>query len=197
MQREPVTQTRDTEHTRNTTGTAAGSQQTKDTREVTERYGALRERLERRGLEFERMDAWQRIEEHVETHRYMLDLRTGTGVAWADAEISWERTVLNPLVEALERQQACAAFPNRAKGDLYIEVSDHWYYLKQQEPEASPDEAVVSFTRSFGTRVARWISRNLYSRLMDSLRRGWERGMRIDARVRKAQEAVASESLYY
>lgn len=157
----------------------------------------LQERLEERGLEFRRPDAWEQIQDHVGTHQHLLDLRSRHEVAWRDAEISWERSVMNPLLDALERQQAARAFPGRTMGDLYIEISDHWYYLKQERQSVSPDEAVESFTERFGERAARWLSLRLLKRIANAVRTDWSKAGRIERNVRNAREHVADASLYY
>ncbi|MFW5684196.1 MAG: hypothetical protein ACOC1I_05040 [Spirochaetota bacterium] len=162
----------------------------------TETKNELKERLERRGLEFRRTDAWEQIQSHVGTHKYLLDLRSDEHVDWADAEDSWERTVMSPLLEALERQQAGVAFPGRTNGDLFIEVSDHWYYLKEQKDVVSPDEAVASFTRRFGQRVARWLSLTFVRTVAARIRADWTRSGRIADAVRDVRERTADTAFY-
>lgn len=158
---------------------------------------ALRDRIARRGIGFRRKDAWERIEEHVGTHRYLLDLRHEAGVDWDEAAISWETTVMDPLVAAVERQRAGEAFPEQEIGDLFIEISDHWYFLKQQKPSASPDEAVTSFTRRFGTRVGRWLMKNVVRRLRHELTEGWERSRQIDNTIREARMNAEEPPNYF
>ncbi len=144
----------------------------------------LKARFHRRGVEFRRADAWQRIEDHVGTHKYLLDLREKTNVDWSDAALSWEERVMSPLLEAFERQHLREAFPDQPTGDLFIEISDHWYFLKQSKPAVSPDEAVSSFRRRFAKGVRRWFSRGILAALRD----GWENGSRIDSNVRRARD---------
>ena len=152
----------------------------------------VKRRLQDRGIEFSREDAWQRIQDHVSTHKYMIDLRRSADVSWLEAAHSWERTVVDPLLEAVERRNVHEAFRNRDVGDLYIQLSDHWYYLKQEKPWASPDEAVESFTRKFGNRLLRWFSWKTLRGGMQSLRRAWDRGERIDASVRQRKEQLVT-----
>jgi len=148
----------------------------------------VKDRLVRRGVEFRRADAWQRIEDHVETHKYLLDLRKKTSVEWTDATESWEDQVMTPLLEALERQDVTPAFPEQPVGDLFIEISDHWYFLKQEKPSASPDEAAASFRRRFGKGLARWVSTRAVSRFVEALGSDWERGRLIDSNVRRTRD---------
>jgi hypothetical protein len=52
-----------------------------------------------------------------------------------------------------------AAFPGRAIGDIYLEVSDHWYYLKHESPAASVSRAADSYARRYGNKLTRLISK--------------------------------------
>lgn len=158
---------------------------------------AVERLLRRRGVHFARSDAWDRIEEHIGTHKYLLDLRSDGAVDWGRAAYSWEETVMTPLLEALERQQATRAFPEQPIGDLYIEVSDHWYFLKQERPSASPDDAVVSFTRRFGRRVGAWFSRVLLRRISDRLGRSWQTGATISRNVDRMKSDIGSDVIEY
>lgn len=157
----------------------------------------VQKQLHERGLQFQRSDAWDRIEEHIGTHKYLLDLRSDSGVDWSHAAYSWKETVMNPLLTALERQQAVHAFPNQSIGDLYIEISDHWYYLKQEHPSASPDDAVVSFTRRFGTRVGGWLSRVLLRRASEGFARVWNSGATITRNVDRVKNEAAADLVEY
>jgi len=145
----------------------------------------LKTRLHQRGVDFRRADAWQRIEDHVSTHKYLLDLRTKSSINWAEAATSWEARVMSPLLNAFERQHLSEAFPDQPTGDLLIEISDHWYYLKQRRPAVSPEEAVSSFRRRFAKGLRRWFPRGLVTALQE----GWANGRRIDSNVRRARDA--------
>lgn len=177
----------------NNTITAENDQNT-DTNDL---RTVVQKQLGERGLQFRRGDAWDRIEEHIGTHKYLLDLRSDATVDWAHAADSWERTVMKPLLDALERQEAVHAFPDQSIGDLYIEVSDHWYYLKQERPSASPDDAVASFTRRFGTRIAGWFPRVLLRRASERFARAWRSGYTISRNVDRVKNDVASDVTGY
>lgn len=109
----------------------------------------LMSRLKEQGVRFSRDDAWRRIEDHVETHKYLLDLRSETEVAWTDAIRSWEERVARPLLDAARQTRMRRIFPQKSSGDLLIELSDHWYFLKQDRPSASPKEAAQSYAERF------------------------------------------------
>lgn len=53
------------------------------------------------------------------------------------------------------------SFPRHLLGDLYLAVSDHWLYLKERDPEASAEDAALSFVTHYGKGIARWFSRFL------------------------------------
>lgn len=123
-----------------------------------ERVETTLEVLENLGIAFSRDDAQRRVQEHVSVHKYLLDTERHADHAWDDAVASWNATVLTPLTTALENGGIRKAFPEKTVGDLYLEVSDHWYYLKERRSNVGPDEAADSFALRYGNVFTRFFS---------------------------------------
>ena len=152
------------------------------------RQETIKRNLEHRGVRFNRPDAWRRIEEHVGTHKYLLDLRTQRDTEWTEAAGSWQQNVFEPLYNALEHRRSSNALRSRPVGDMYIEVSDHWYFLKLERETVTPEEAVDSFERQldthFGVAESPQSSDSWERRFPD----GWERARRIANKVQQSRE---------
>lgn len=129
-----------------------------NTIQTKERVETTLEVLERLGIAFSREDAQTRVHEHVSVHKYLIDTERRADHAWDDAVASWNTTVLTPLTTALNKGEIKKAFPDKTVGDLYLEASDHWYFLKERRSDVGPDEAVDSFALRYGKLVTRFFS---------------------------------------
>jgi len=119
----------------------------------------LREYLKDEGLDCLSDGCWEEMADHVKVHKYYLDRTTGEEVNWEDALDSWYENVFVPLKKASDSEEIHKAFPNKETGDLYIEVSHHWLFMKQYNPEATPAEAAHDYAIRFGEGLERWYKR--------------------------------------
>lgn len=86
---------------------------------------------------------YQRLLDHVRTHRYFLGLDRRAPVSWDEAVASWRDTVYRPTVEAIRRSGVLEAFPGRTETDLYLFTMDHLHFLREQYGRGvTPEEAV-------------------------------------------------------
>ena len=152
------------------------------------RHEAVKHILEPCGVRFHRPDAWHRVEEHVGTHKYLLDLRIKRDNKWTEAAGSWQKNVFEPLYNALERRRRSNPLSRRPAGDLYIEVFDHWYFLKLERETVTPEEAVDSFERQFDTHFGVDESPQSSGSWKRRLSDGWERARRIANKVQQSRE---------
>ena len=112
-------------------------------------------------LSFTQPDGWRMLAEHVDVHKYWLSRELSMNVTWDDAVFSWYDTVMVPLKRVVDSWEFKSAFPRQTSGDLYLAVSDHWHYLKERQPDATPEIAARSFVTHFGHGISRWFSRFL------------------------------------
>jgi hypothetical protein len=121
----------------------------------------LKAMFRQEGIQFSREEGWKELEEHVEVHQYHLGQQLNRTISWDDAVYSWYETVLTPLKRVVSSWEFRQAFPRQPLGDLYLAVSDHWHYLKERDPQVTPEEAARSFAMHYGKGLARWFSRFL------------------------------------
>jgi len=100
----------------------------------------------------------------VEEHKYLANQTIPFEISMEDAYESWSMLVHAPLSEAIASEGLERAFPDFAKGELYLWVSKHWYFMKKDTGiEVSAREAVLDFGSRFGrgavTRFAYFLKR--------------------------------------
>ena len=113
------------------------------------------------GIQFSDAKGWEALADHVEVHKYYLSKELDMNITWDEALFSWYENVLTPLRRVVDTWEIKVAFPNRTFGDLYLAISDHWFYLKENDTEVGADEAAVSFVQHYGEGLGRFFSRFL------------------------------------
>lgn len=121
----------------------------------------LKMMLQREGLMFDSDQGWEALENHIQTHRYLLGESLKRPISWDDALFSWYETVYKPLSNVLWSIDMKRTFPDFSSGNLYLALSNHWFYLKESSPETEPEEAVRDFVRQYGSGIGRFFSRFL------------------------------------
>ncbi len=121
----------------------------------------ITELLERLGVQFSRYDGMKAVRQQVEAHKYLLCAEHQARFDWQEAFVSWKVNVLIPVRDAVARPEGRWAFLRKPLGDLYLEVCDHWHFLKQDDPAIRAPEAAEDFALRFGSRIAGAIARNL------------------------------------
>ena len=133
-------------------------------------------------FDFGRIDGWERIEEHIHVHKYLLDREREAEVAWDDVIESWKKSIFTPLLVAVEDNEVRALFPGRKVGDIYLEVSDHWHYLKQTRPNASPATAAESYANRYGNHFVSFL-RKAGNVLLGTGRHRWAPADEVQRRI--------------
>lgn len=113
------------------------------------------------GIQFSEAKGWEALAEHVDVHKYYLTQELKMNITWDEALFSWYENILTPLRRIVDTWEVKMAFPHQTFGDLYLAISDHWYYLKENDPETSAEEAAVSFVQHYGEGLGRFFSRFL------------------------------------
>lgn len=117
--------------------------------------------LEKTGLDRLRPDAdieltilggYERMLEHIAVHKYFMGLDFKRDVGDEEAVTHWYDTVYLPLVEAIRRAGILPKFSKRTEGDLYLWVIDHQHFLREFQPDITPDEAAENFAATYRSR---------------------------------------------
>lgn len=110
-------------------------------------------------LSFSQPDGWDRLAEHITVHKHLRGLTSQQPIGWAEAIESWHVEVFTPLLAAIQRSDVYAAFPDQPIGDVYLQVSDHWHFLRRTSPLATPIDAADSYADQHGNKLRRVLSR--------------------------------------
>lgn len=90
------------------------------------------------------------IREHAKEHGYFLEVQHGVEIAETSSFSSWMEYVFAPTMYAIKRFKLVKKLKKHPL-ELFIAVSDHWHYLKQQVPreerEIYIDEAAKSYLK--------------------------------------------------
>ena len=87
---------------------------------------------------------------NIEEHKFFINQTIPFEVSMEDAFNSWSLLVQTPLTDAIADAELDRAFPEITKGELFLRVSNHWYYLKEKNTDITAQTAVLSY----GTRFA-------------------------------------------
>lgn len=86
------------------------------------------------------------IDHQIDEHKYFLNLSIDHEISRQEALDSWAQNIFEPLLRAIDEEHLEQAFPDLGLDELFIRVSDHWYFLKRDEdPNLSARAAVLSF----------------------------------------------------
>ena len=88
---------------------------------------------------------YDKLLEHISTHRWYLGNEQQREVSWPEAVASWYDRVYLPTVEAIRKTGALRDFPNRTEADLYLWTTEHHWNLHQAaHPKGESLETIVS-----------------------------------------------------
>jgi hypothetical protein len=87
----------------------------------------------------------------IENHKYWTNEAIPFEISLEDALFSWYENVYHPITRAMEDEALAWSFPSVSRGELFLWVTRHWHFLKEQQGrEVGTDEAVRSFGAKFG-----------------------------------------------
>jgi hypothetical protein len=96
------------------------------------------------GINFSSEEGWNTFAEHVAVHNENLNNELQYNVSWDDALFSWYENIYTPINRAMNDWSVKRTFSNMASGDLYLAISDHWFYLKESSPNITADQAAYN-----------------------------------------------------
>lgn len=136
---------------------------------------------------------YEKLLQHIETHRWYLGEARGEDVPFEEAVTSWYDRVYLPLVEALRSLGVLEAFPRRTEADLYLWVMERREEIHRSLGwEVAPEAVALALADaappplSWGTRVRRALLR---------LIPGWESGPPV-GQWRRGVRAQGRQSLF-
>ncbi|MCP4200735.1 MAG: hypothetical protein GY769_02220 [bacterium] len=100
---------------------------------------------------------YERLLDHIRTHRYFLGVEQDRAATLAEAVSSWRDRVYDPVIEVIRRHAVTNHYPDHTETDLYLFVMDHLHRLRELYGSDAVDaeSAVVKLDRPAGARRRR------------------------------------------
>jgi nucleotide-binding universal stress UspA family protein len=93
------------------------------------------------------------LENHIEVHRYFLEVEQGREVPYEEAVTRWYDDAYMPVVLAIRDQGLLRNFPGRTETDLYLWVVEHRMALQEELGwDIKPEAALGDLAARFGSR---------------------------------------------
>lgn len=103
-------------------------------------------------IRFSEPGGYARLIEHIAVHRYFLGEEQAHKIPWDDAVASWSDNVYLPVVAAIRTHNILNDFPHRTEADLYLWITDHHYFLHEQDEEVDLEQAALDFAEHYSQR---------------------------------------------
>jgi len=99
-------------------------------------------------IRFSTSGGYARLLEHIVVHRYFMGLEQRRDVSEAEAVADWYDNLYLPVVKAIRKGRILARFPGRTEADLYLQIMDHWHFIKEQGSyNVSPEQAAADYAK--------------------------------------------------
>ncbi len=102
---------------------------------------------------------YQALSEQIEVHKYLINQKISWIISWEDAAFSWVENVFHPIMQVLTRWEVRSAFNTVNTAKLYFDISNHWYYLLEKNPNVYANYAAIDYAAHYGRGLGRWLSR--------------------------------------
>ncbi len=88
----------------------------------------------------------------IKDHKYLTNEIIPFEITMEQALFSWYENVYHPMTRAIDKEGLLWSFPGATRGELFLWVTRHWHFLKQEKGrDISVEEAVYSYGKKFGT----------------------------------------------
>jgi hypothetical protein len=89
--------------------------------------------------------------ESINAHKYLTNEIIPFEITLEQALFSWYENVYQPIMRAIDEEGLLISFPGATRGELFLWVTRHWHFLKQEKGrEVSVEEAVCSYGAKYG-----------------------------------------------
>jgi hypothetical protein len=104
-------------------------------------------------IRFSEPGGYARLIEHIAVHRYFLGEERKEKIPWSDAVASWYDHLYLPVIHSIREHNILKDFPRRTEADLYLWITDHHYYLHEQNENVGLEDAAVDFAAHYSERL--------------------------------------------
>jgi hypothetical protein len=123
-------------------------------------------------IRFSRPGGYARLLEHIIVHQYFMGRDQKRDIGWDEAVTDWYDYVYHPIIAIIRERNILRDFPNRTEADLYLWITDHHWYLQQEQRGLSLEAAAEDIQQNYSPRLNRRLSRALKT-LIEQWRRSW------------------------
>src|SRR5690554_646705 len=102
---------------------------------------------------------YQALSDQIEVHKYLVNQNIPWKISWDEAAFSWSENVYHPIMQVLDNWEVKLAFGNKRLADLYFDVSDHWYYLLERDPDVTALYAAIDYAATYGKGLGKFFSK--------------------------------------
>lgn len=111
---------------------------------------------------------YDRLLEHIATHRVFMQLEQHREVSDEEAVLHWYDTVYKPIVDVIRAHDVLKEFPARTESDLYLWITEHYYYLREKLADVSIEQAAEDYADQYSEKPIKRIVRAMAQALGDS-----------------------------
>ena len=120
---------------------------------------------------------YAKLENHIEAHRYFMEIEQGRDVPFEEAACDWYDQAYLPVVRSFREKGLLRDFPGRTEADLYLWVSEYQLDLREElgwqiKPEVAASHLAAQVSARPGCRAARVGARILNAVLPSALEDG-------------------------
>jgi len=98
------------------------------------------------------------LSQHIEMHKYLINKNIPWTVTFEEAAFSWGENVFFPIMETLRRWEVKHAFKHIPLNELFFQVSDHWYFLQESNPNVPAQYAAIDYAARYGKGLGKYLS---------------------------------------
>jgi hypothetical protein len=103
-------------------------------------------------IRFSEPGGYARLIEHIAVHRYYLGEEKKRKIPWFEAVASWFDNLYVPVIATIRTHDILKDFPHRTEADLYLWITDHHYFLNEQDNEVDLEKAALDFAANYSQR---------------------------------------------
>ena len=149
-------------------------------------------------LDFSAAGQYDVIYNHILVHKYYLNQRQTEEIPFADALVSWYKTVYSPILRIIKDEWLEANFPGTTTSDLYVWLVKHWDFLKKKYGvHYSLTRAARDFSNKYGQskgRFFRFLALSVDRFLKNSLKKYEEKQKKLLQKFKRYYNGDAKNS---
>jgi len=100
-------------------------------------------------LNFSYIGSFKEIETHINVHKYFLNEDKEDEISINEAIKLWFIDVFMPIIYVIKEYKVMQKFPKKTEGDLYLWITNHYHYLKEDDKDITYKDAVIDFSNKF------------------------------------------------